>query len=207
VTAQPEPEIDARKVRSRKRLLDAAASLLNRGGVQAVTVDAVTRVSRVARTTLYRHFDSTTELIAAALERMLPDVVAPPRTGVVRDDLVAALDWLVEQLDQAPVPVTTIAWLAVSLDEGDHVGAAAVVDLRDRLIRQYREPFDAVLRSESTVHEIGEVDGDVAFAQVVGPVLLARLTGDGVVAIDRAGRRRVVDDFLAARTVPVDPDS
>ena len=59
-------DVDPRRVRSRQRLLDAAVTLLNSGGVEAVTVEAVTRLSRVARTTLYRHFESSTDLVAAA---------------------------------------------------------------------------------------------------------------------------------------------
>src|SRR6202007_1820534 len=54
--AGSDEEVDPRWVRSRTRLLDAAAGLLRAGGIEAVTIDAVTRESRVARTTLYRHF-------------------------------------------------------------------------------------------------------------------------------------------------------
>ena len=70
-------DVDPRRVRSRQRLLDAAVTLLNSGGVEAVTVEAVTRLSRVARTTLYRHFESSTDLVAAAFERLLPQAETP----------------------------------------------------------------------------------------------------------------------------------
>lgn len=56
--------------------------LLRSGGVEAVTVEAVTSVSRVARTTLYRHFGSTTDLVAAAL---LPQADGHELSGSVRD--------------------------------------------------------------------------------------------------------------------------
>ncbi|WP_267618919.1 TetR/AcrR family transcriptional regulator, partial [Gordonia bronchialis] len=81
-------DVDPRRVRSRARLLDAAATLLSSGGVEAVTVEAVTRLSRVARTTLYRHFESTTDLVAAAFERLLPQVDNPETSQSIRDDLV-----------------------------------------------------------------------------------------------------------------------
>lgn len=42
-------QADPRLARSRNRLLDAATHLLSTGGVEAVTVEAVTRMSRVAR--------------------------------------------------------------------------------------------------------------------------------------------------------------
>ncbi|MFT4201138.1 TetR/AcrR family transcriptional regulator [Gordonia sp. (in: high G+C Gram-positive bacteria)] len=191
-------ETDPRKVRSRKRLLDAATSLLSSGGVEAVTVDAVTKASRVARTTLYRHFNSSTELVAAALERMLPDMTFPEVTGDVSADLVAALEWVAQQIEDAPIRLGTIGWMAMSIDERDPEGASAIVDLRDRIMAQYRIPFDAVFGSEAGRRELGEVDRDIAFAQLAGPVLLARLTGRDAPTIDAAGRRRIVDDFRAA---------
>ena len=55
----PDDDVDPRLIRSRTRLLDAAATLLSTGGVEAVTIDAVTKASKVARTTLYRHFHSS----------------------------------------------------------------------------------------------------------------------------------------------------
>uniref|UniRef100_UPI00111C4932 helix-turn-helix domain-containing protein n=1 Tax=Mycobacterium avium TaxID=1764 RepID=UPI00111C4932 len=52
-------DVDPRRARSRNRLLDAAAALLTSGGIEAVTVDAVTKASKVAKTTIYRHFTSS----------------------------------------------------------------------------------------------------------------------------------------------------
>ena len=37
--------------------------------MEAVTIDAVTKASKVARTTLYRHFQSSSHLLAATFER------------------------------------------------------------------------------------------------------------------------------------------
>ena len=65
-------DVDPRRIRSRTRLLDAAEDLLSTGGIEAVTIDAVTKASKVARTTLYRHFGSSSDLLAATFERLLP---------------------------------------------------------------------------------------------------------------------------------------
>jgi len=61
-------------VRSRAKLLDAATELLIDGGPRAVTVDAVAERSGVAKSTMYRHFDSQTALLVAVLRHNLPDV-------------------------------------------------------------------------------------------------------------------------------------
>jgi AcrR family transcriptional regulator len=81
-------DVDPRWVRSRTRLLDAAAELLRAGGFEAVTIDAVTKQSRVARSTLYRHFGCSSDLLAATLERLVPPITQPPSTGSLRDRLV-----------------------------------------------------------------------------------------------------------------------
>lgn len=53
----------------RERLLDTAAELFYREGIRAVGVDWVVERSGVAKTSLYRHFPSKDDLVAAVLER------------------------------------------------------------------------------------------------------------------------------------------
>ncbi|EUA09744.1 bacterial regulatory s, tetR family protein [Mycobacterium kansasii 662] len=84
-------DVDPRRLRSRTRLLDAATQLLSAGGIEAVTIDAVTKASKFARTTLYRHFSSSTQLLAATFERLVPQVHAPPATGSLREQLIELL--------------------------------------------------------------------------------------------------------------------
>src|SRR6266545_3180182 len=60
----------ARSVRSaRDRILDTASELFYRDGYQAVGIDTIIARSGVAKMTLYRHFRSKDDLIAAYLER------------------------------------------------------------------------------------------------------------------------------------------
>src|SRR5699024_5251479 len=77
MTPQDTPPEDPRRERSRSRLLDATTALLTSGGVDAVTIESVTRVSKVARSTLYRHFDGSAALVTAAFERLLPPIAEP----------------------------------------------------------------------------------------------------------------------------------
>ncbi len=80
---------DPRPARSRARLLDAATALLRSGGPNAVTVDAVTRGANVARATLYRHFPSGNDLLAAAFNSLIPPAPMPQEGGTLRERLVA----------------------------------------------------------------------------------------------------------------------
>ena len=111
---------DPRLARSRNRLLEAAGQLLATGGVEAVTVEAVTRMSKVARATLYRHFGSTTDLLAATFERLLPPVDTDIDTGPLRERLISLLTTQADLIEQAPVQMTTLAWLAMGpVNSGD----------------------------------------------------------------------------------------
>jgi AcrR family transcriptional regulator len=193
-------EIDPRRVRSRNRLLDAAAQLLSTGGIEAVTIDAVTKASRVARTTLYRHFNSSSQLLTATFERLLPQVTPPaPSTGSLCDQLIELLDRQASLFADSPLHVTTLAWVALgptaSRDGAGHHRAASAA-LRTRLIDQYRQPFDAILQSPRAREELDDFDVELAMCQLVGPLVFARMTG--LRTISRQDCAHIVDGFLAA---------
>ena len=82
-------KLDPRPARSRARLLDAATALLRSGGPSAVTIDAVTRSANVARATLYRHFSSANDLLAACFMSLIPPPPMPPEEGSLRERLTA----------------------------------------------------------------------------------------------------------------------
>lgn len=202
-TGRPDEE-DPRRVRSRNRLLDAAASLLNSGGIEAVTIDAVTGLSKVARTTLYRHFTSSTHLIAATFERLLPQVTPPaPTSGTLRERLIELLTRQAALLTEAPLHLTTLAWVALgptalpekATSTTEHNPSTA---LRTRVIDQYRQPFDAILRSTDAREQLGNLDIDLAICQLVGPLVFARLTG--LSTLTQQHCTHIVDSFLTTHT-------
>lgn len=196
-------DIDPRLVRSRARLLDAATGLLSTGGIEAVTIDAVTKVSKVARTTLYRHFSSSTHLLAATFERLLPQVTPPAVSGTLRERLIELLSRQAVLIEEAPIQLTTLAWLALGPTASDnspddaHDGRRSLGALRVRVADQYRGPFDQILDSPQARAELGDFDPTIALSQLVGPIVFARLTGIHTFA--HADCVRLVDDFLAAR--------
>ena len=194
-------DVDPRRVRSRQRLLDAAVTLLNSGGVEAVTVEAVTRLSRVARTTLYRHFESSTDLVAAAFERLLPQAETPETTTSIRDDLLKLMQRQAELIEHAPLQLTTLAWLAMLPEQPRQSGQSdgdqnALAPLRRRVVEQYREPFDRVLTSDVATAELDNFDLTMAVTQLAGPLVFAKLTGIRSMAV--GDLEQLVDDFLMA---------
>jgi AcrR family transcriptional regulator len=194
-------ELDPRRIRSRDRLLDAATELLTSGGVGAVTVEAVTRLSKVARTTLYRNFGNSTELLAAAFERLIPQVDPVPESGSLRDRLTELLVRKSAIIGQAPTQLALLAWLGMSpvtAGDSDDTDAPAVHSLRERVIDLYRRPFDQLLTSPDARAELGEPDPVLVVAQVLGPLLFLWLTG--LRPVTPADCQHIVDDFLAAHS-------
>jgi AcrR family transcriptional regulator len=91
----------------RDALLDTAEGLFARHGYRAVGIDAVLAAAGVAKMTLYKHFRSKEELIAAVLERrgnaiaagLAKRITAAPEDPGTR--LLAVFDWL-EQAVRSP---------------------------------------------------------------------------------------------------------
>src|SRR5699024_1750276 len=91
-TSRTGRDADPRRQRARSRPLDAASNLLSTGGVAAVTIEAVTRASKVARTTWYRHFPDSAALITAAFQNLLPPLPPLAEKGPLRARLIELLD-------------------------------------------------------------------------------------------------------------------
>lgn len=84
----------------REHLLDIAQALFARDGYHAVGIDTVLAEAGVAKMTLYKHFKSKEELIAAMLERRAAEIAAEitarveAATGGARGRVLAVFAWL-----------------------------------------------------------------------------------------------------------------
>ena len=180
----PTVRTDPRPARSRARLLDAAMTLLRSGGPSAVTVDAVTRASNVARATLYRHFPSGNDLLAAAFHALIPPAPVPPDEGSLRDRLIAALHGFSDLVAEAPISLAAMSWLALGGDleqvrwgkAKDSPESTEVRTLRERVAEQYAAPFDAIFSSPEAIDVIGEIDRTRAVSLLLGPIVLGKLS-------------------------------
>jgi AcrR family transcriptional regulator len=197
---------DPRPARSRARLLDAATALLRTGGPSAVTVDAVTRGANVARATLYRHFPSGNDLLAAAFHSLIPPAPMPPESGSLRERLVALLQAQADLISETPVLLTATYWLALGPDMEHMPGRAEELDspevrtLRERVAQQYGAPFDAIFDSPEAQRELGEVDRAQAIMLLIGPLVAGRIST--LADFDyRECARAAVDGFLAVHRI------
>ncbi|MDF3310263.1 helix-turn-helix domain containing protein [Rhodococcus sp. T2V] len=202
-------EQDPRRQRSRARLLDAATTLLAKGGTDAVTIDAVTTLAKVARATLYRHFDNGTELVAAAFGRLIPPAPTVPAEGDLRDRLVELMVSQAKLIESAPMNVTAMCWLGMGPALDDYSSADAAQSdkpelrtLRQTIVAQYRAAFDQVFGTPEAAERLGKFDYDLALAQLLGPLVFTRLAT--LTPLGRAACEQIVDDFLAARAAQVE---
>jgi AcrR family transcriptional regulator len=112
---------------SERSLLDAAASLLERGGPAAVTTRAVLAEAGLTAPTLYHHFGDKDGLLAALLQEGVYDFFAHKDTTLritsdPRADLLTAFDSFLDFVSQQPQLFQLLAVRA--LDDPALLGAA-----------------------------------------------------------------------------------
>lgn len=71
--------VDARVARTHATVLRTATDLLVEGGPSTVTVDAIVARSGVAKSTIYRHWDSRDDILVAVIESSAPNLAKPTR--------------------------------------------------------------------------------------------------------------------------------
>lgn len=130
-------------VEVRERILETACALFYRRGVRAVGVDVVVEEAGVAKTSLYRHFRTKDDLVAAFLEREDRDFwdtwdrVAQEHESEAEAELAAHLGWIGERVGRANYRGCPQINVAAEFPDSDHparkVAAAHKQQLRRRL--------------------------------------------------------------------------
>jgi AcrR family transcriptional regulator len=83
------PRAEARE----QAILDAALELLKEVGYDRLSIDALAERARAGKATIYRHWSGKAEIVVEAIRcRKCDDFNAPPDTGSMRGDLLAALN-------------------------------------------------------------------------------------------------------------------
>ena len=182
---------DPRIARTRTAVLDAATDLLVAGGPSAVTVDGIVARSGVAKSTIYRHWDSRDEILLAVFERCAPN---PPEIaeGVPFEHGLRTFVAGIVDTFRDPQWARLVPALLMLKTHEDGIAA-----LEDRLENRQRDAMWAMFRrgiDEGALRP--HIDFEEATAQLVGPLLFAQLTGH--VELDHAFGDRTVDAFLAA---------
>ena len=84
-----------RRPETDERLLQAALELMREKGPAGVTFEAVAARSGVARTTIYRRFESRSQLVESVIDSLVDQPLPPPELS-----LEAKLRWVLEQVEE-----------------------------------------------------------------------------------------------------------
>jgi AcrR family transcriptional regulator len=190
-TTKPDPRVE----RSRQAILDATRELLAEGDVGALTIEAVAARSRVAKTTIYRHWRDKWELaLDAVMVDMLPGFDEPVDIGDTRSELLTFVNSVVAIW--AAIPFGPAMQALVSQIATDPALARVY---REQVVQPRMDQLTPViargiargdLRADTEVRLVHEL--------LVGPILY-RLLLSGA-PLDHTLGPRLVDAILAGFT-------
>ncbi len=172
-----ERELAAKDGSARERIMRTAERLFYRDGYRAVGVDTIVSESGVAKMTLYRHFPSKDDLIAAYLERtnrrLLEwiDGLAAPHPDP-RAALEAVFQGVAELASSPECLGCAFVGAAAEFPEPDHAGHLAAFDHKRAVIESLRQLADAAgARDPQGLAEqlLLVMDGAWSAARVFGP--------------------------------------
>jgi AcrR family transcriptional regulator len=172
-------------------VIRAATELLVDGGPSAVTIDAIVVRSGVAKSTIYRHWESRDDVLLSVIESCAPALPEPDPA----DDVVTALRHTARAVVRSLNDPEWARMLPALLMLRYHEAGIAAVEQRlekeqDQVVRTLleRAVSEGVLRDDVDVPE--------AITMLLGPLLFAHLTES--VPLDDGFADRIVDRVLAA---------
>lgn len=171
-------------------MLGATVEIVFSDGVNAVTFDEVARRSGVAKTTIYRHFETKNQLVIAALDGLtvFPEV---PDTGNLRADLLAFFATIRPLFRNLRVRAATLDLMAAAARDDDlHALHQRAVGQRTRAMRTIFERAQAR----------GELPADLeyvdAFDFLEGPFFVRTMLYPE--KVDDLDLERTIDRIVAA---------
>jgi AcrR family transcriptional regulator len=185
----------ARPERSaRDRILDTASALFYRDGYHAVGIDTIVAESGVAKMTLYRHFPSKDQLIAAYLERSNAEYWDWLELEIALVDgpgpkLLAALDAVATLATSPRCLGCTFQAVASEFPEPEHPGHRVAVAHKRRVLERMAELARAArLRDpdDLAAELLLLMDGAWVAARMFGPANHAGSVGSAARALIEA---------------------
>jgi AcrR family transcriptional regulator len=134
---RPAPDAGLAHLPPRERILAAARELFYRHGIRAVGVDAIAEAAGTNKMTLYRHFGSKDDLVAAYLLHVAEDAdgcwarLEQAHPGDPRAQLRAWFEEMAEHVANADERGCPLANAAVELPEKDHPARRVIEDFKN----------------------------------------------------------------------------
>jgi AcrR family transcriptional regulator len=185
--------IDPRVARSRASLLAAATELLVEGGPRAVTVDAVAARSGVAKSTLYRHWESVQDLLVDVLRANVPPELTVDPEAEFEPALRAWTAHAAASL-ASPEWVRILPALMMLRSHSPEVAEVLAADFDEKFTA-----ITEILRRGSAEGRLpADLDPRLVTHTLAGPLVLAALGTGGRDATLATLADYVVDRFLAS---------
>lgn len=174
--------------------MDAATCLLMEGGPMAVTVDAVVARSGVAKSTMYRHWATRDELVAAMFLHLVPTFDTPAPELGFEDSLRALITSMVHHMNGERFRKTVPALLMLKTRHRE------IADVEEQLHAQQQSVFDDVFRRGEAEQRVpAGVDHELLVTLLVGPLMMAMMFETA--SLDADLIERTVSQFLAGLAI------
>ncbi|HEU4799260.1 MAG TPA: helix-turn-helix domain-containing protein [Gemmatimonadales bacterium] len=145
----------------RARILDAARTLLTRGGLDAWSTERVARAAGCAKGLVHYHFKGRTALLAEVARSLVHDA-ADQRTGVLTGTGTTALDRLWKELEREE-------------SSGELAARLSLLGASDKVVRSALEPgadqlavFAAAIASALTLPVVTSAEARATWAMLDG---------------------------------------
>jgi AcrR family transcriptional regulator len=162
------PVIDQRVRRSKERVLQVTVELLTEGGLGGFSVDEVSRRSGVAKTTIYRHWPTRSELIIDACSQLTTEQHVPD-TESFEGDVTAFLLGIADLLG-------TARWSSIVpsiVDAAERDPALAAIHSRIQL--GHTAPLQEIIARATRNGELStRSDPSTMIAALLGPLFYRR---------------------------------
>jgi AcrR family transcriptional regulator len=164
----PRADVNGQIRRTKEAVLATTYKLMSESGIGGVNIEEVARRSGVAKTTIYRHWQSRSALLLDACSRLgsRPEV---PNTGSLRGDLTLLLTRLAEQLRTASWPAILPSIIDAAERDPD------IAQLHARLQAGFSAPYLAVIERAKKRGELSSRDdASELVASMVGSLFFRR---------------------------------
>ena len=169
MTEEPGTRMDPRVARTRAVVLGAATDLFTERGYSGFSVEGIVDRTGVAKTTLYRHWPTRDDLLAAVIGQ-LGGTGQLPDTGSVRQDL---LDFFARRVQAAHARQWERCMPALVEAAARHPELAAMIA---RLTAQALSQVETLIRRGIERGEIRPgINPELAASAVMGPLVFRRL--------------------------------
>jgi AcrR family transcriptional regulator len=187
----------------RERILEAASALFYRRGIHVVGVDAIAEAAGTNKMTLYRHFASKDQLIAACLVELTRDfevawdAIAAAHAGDPKGQLMAWLRHVCDFKENEAERGCGLANAAIELPDKDHPAR--------RVIREFKSALHE--RLIGLCHDAGLVDPEGLADEILLLLEGARVTAQSIGSEGLSARLTgMLKTLVAAHTPRGEPD-